>query len=260
MPGGGEIQSPPLPRMGTIPTGGLTDPLLTLERKDIFLVSDLAGVLYGLFTGMSQLTLVAILLVPFTWWVLWRTAFGLRLRSCGEHPVAAESLGVNVYYYKYVAVTISGMLSGLGGAFLAIVMNNQYRDGQTAGRGFIGLAAMIFGNWRPGGLAGGAGLFGYMDAMRLRGGSAAVHALLLAFAIGLAVFAIWLYVRGSRAAAIASAVAAIGIFLAYAYTDTVPQQFLYFAPHITTLIVLAMFSQHLRMPAADGQPYRRGEE
>ncbi|HKE51708.1 MAG TPA: ABC transporter permease [Actinomycetes bacterium] len=260
MPGGGEIQSPPLPRMGTIPTGGLTDPLLTLERKDIFLVSDLAGVLYGLLTNMSQLTLVAILLVPFTWWVLWRTAFGLRLRSCGEHPVAAESLGVNVYYYKYVAVIISGGLSGLGGAFLAIVMNNQYRDGQTAGRGFIGLAAMIFGNWRPAGLAGGAGLFGYMDAMRLRGGSEAVHALLLAFAIGLAIFAIWRLYKGSRTAAIASGVAAIGIYLIYANTDTVPQQFLYFAPHITTLIVLAMFSQRLRMPAADGKPYRRGEE
>ncbi|MCI0690070.1 MAG: ABC transporter permease [Sporichthyaceae bacterium] len=260
MPGGGEIQSPPTPRMGNVPVGGATDWLLDLERENIFFVSDLAGVLYGLTTNMSQLTLLAIALVPLSWWVLWRTAFGLRLRSVGEHPVAAESLGVNVYFYKYVAVVVSGALAGLGGAFLALVLNNQYRDGQTAGRGFIGLAAMIFGNWRPGGLAAGAGLFGYMDAMQLRGGSVAVHALLLAFAIGLAVAAIWQFTRGRRAAAIAAGVAAIALYLLYRFTDTVPEQFLYFAPHITTLIVLALFSQRLRMPAADGRPYRRGEE
>ena len=111
--------------------------------------------------------------------MLWRTAFGLRLRSCGENPVAAESLGVNVYQYKYIAVIISGALAGLGGAFLAIVAAGIYREGQTGGRGFIGLAAMIFGNWRPGGLAAGAGLFGYTDALQLRSGAEAVHALLL---------------------------------------------------------------------------------
>ena len=108
--------------------------------------------------------------------MLWRTAFGLRLRSCGESPVAAETLGVNVYRYKFLAVLISGGLAGLGGASSSSSPRNLYREGQTGGRGFIGLAAMIFGNWRPGGLAGGAALFGYTDAVQLRGGGDAVHA------------------------------------------------------------------------------------
>ena len=124
--------------------------------------------------------LVAVLLFVGTFFVLWRTSFGLRLRSCGESPVAAESLGVNVYRYKYMAVLVSGGLAGLGGAFLAMVASHIYHDGQTGGRGYIGLAAMIFGNWRPGGLPMGAGLFGYTDALQLRSGGPSVHALLLA--------------------------------------------------------------------------------
>ena len=118
-----------------------------------------------------------------TYFLLWRTTFGLRLRSCGESPVAAESLGVNVYRMKYTAVIVSGGFAGLGGAFLALVAANIYREGQTGGRGYIGLAAMIFGNWRPGGLALGAGLFGYTDALQLRSGGESVHALLLLLAI-----------------------------------------------------------------------------
>src|SRR3546814_7729608 len=74
--------------------------------------------------------------------VLCRTWFGLRLRACGEDPIAAESLGVNVYRLKTIAVTISGALAGLGGAVLVLVFASIYREGQTAGRGFIGLAAM----------------------------------------------------------------------------------------------------------------------
>jgi len=152
---------------------------------------------------------------------------------------------------------VSGALAGLGGAFLAIVASNQYREGQTAGRGFIGLAAMIFGNWRPAGLAAGSGLFGYVEALRLRG--AGVHALLLAFALGLGVWAVWLLVRAHRMrTALITAVVAVLVLLVYLSTDTVPQEIAFFTPHLTTLIVLALFSQHLRMPAADGKPYRRG--
>ena len=89
------------------------------------------------------------LLIPATYLLLWRTAFGLRLRSCGENPAAADSLGVPVYRMKYIAVVISGALAGLGGVFLVFVAG-IYRENQTNGRGFIGLAALIFGNWRPG--------------------------------------------------------------------------------------------------------------
>ena len=80
--------------------------------------------------------------------------------------MAAESLGVNVLRYKFVAVLISGGLAGLGGCFLAMVASSSYRDGQTGDRGYIGLAAMIFGNWRPGGLLAGSGLFGYTETLR----------------------------------------------------------------------------------------------
>lgn len=259
--GGGATQSPTLPRMGTVPTPtALTDWLGDIERHHWFGISDVAGLLGGLLTDLSWFTVLAILLVPLTWWLLWRTAFGLRLRSCGEHPVAAESLGVNVYRYKYIAVVVSGALAGLGGAFLSIVSSGIYRDGQTAGRGFIGLAAMIFGNWRVGGLAGGAGLFGYTDALQLRGGGTAVHALLLALAIGILLWAGWVaYRRRPRAAAV-PAVIAILVYLLFLGTDTIPREFQSFTPHLTTLLVLALASQRLRMPAADGKPYRRGED
>ena len=114
-----------------------------------------------------------------SFWVLWQTRFGLRLRSCGENPVAAESLGVNVYLHKYIAVVISGAFAGMGGASLVLLRGGaDYLENQTNGRGYIGLAAMIFGNWRPGGLLGGAALFGYADGLQLAGGGEAVLALL----------------------------------------------------------------------------------
>jgi ABC-type uncharacterized transport system permease subunit len=206
------------------------------------------------------LTLIAVVLVPVTFVLLWRTAFGLRLRSCGEHPEAAESLGVNVYKYKYIAVVISGGFAGLGGAFLSIVAAGIYREGQTGGRGFIGLAAMIFGNWRPGGLAAGAGLFGYTDALQLRRGGESVHALLLFVALILAAVAIWYGFRGRWRAASFALLVALVVFLIFIPTDSVPGQFTSFAPHITTLLVLSISAQRLRMPKADGQPYRRGEQ
>jgi simple sugar transport system permease protein len=209
---------------------------------------------------VSLFTLLALVLVPISFFVLWRTAFGLRLRACGERPVAAESLGVNVYYYKYVAVLISGALAGLGGAFLSIVAAGIYREGQTGGRGFIGLAAMIFGNWRPGGLAGGALLFGYTDALQLRQGGTSVHALLLVVAMLLAAVAVFQLVRQRRnRAALISGAFAVAVFAVFSVTDTVAEQFTSFTPHLTTLLVLSLASQRLRMPAADGLPYRKGQ-
>ncbi len=152
----------------SISIGPISDALGELEKSDIFFVSDLAGLLRALVTNLSLLVVLALLLFVATYFLLWRTAFGLRLRSCGESPAAAESLGVNVYRYKYIAVLTSGGLAGLGGAFLALVASSNYRDGQTGGRGYIGLAAMIFGNWRPGGLLMGSGLFGYTETLGLR--------------------------------------------------------------------------------------------
>ena len=257
--GGGESQSPPIADIREISLPGLREPLLDLQDKQIFLVSDLAGVIRGLVTGVSLATLLAILLVVGSYVVLWRTAFGLRLRSCGENPVAAESLGVNVYLMKYAAVIASGGFAGIGGAFLAVEAGNGYREGQTAGRGFIGLAAMIFGNWRPGGLAAGAGLFGYADALQLRSGGDSVHALLLLVGVLLVAAAIWLAVRRKPVAAVLCAGSGALFLVWFALTDVLPVQFTTMTPYVTTLLVLALASQRLRMPAADGLPYRKGQ-
>ncbi|MEU9241546.1 ABC transporter permease [Streptomyces shenzhenensis] len=257
--GGSSKQSPPIDSLGTFSVPGLSDWLDTLNGKHWFLVSDIAGLVGGLLTDLSPLTVIAVALVPITWWVLWRTAFGLRLRSCGENPVAAESLGVNVYKYKYIAVIISGGFAGLGGAFLSIVASNVYLDGQTAGRGYIGLAAMIFGNWMPGGLALGAGLFGYTDSLNLRGGTVNVHALILLIAILLVFGAAYLAWRRKYVPAVITIVISVLMFVWYAATNEVPRQLVTATPYIVTLLVLSLSAQSLRMPKADGLPYRKGQ-
>jgi simple sugar transport system permease protein len=256
--GGGATQSPQVGQISTISVPGVDSLLGPLEDKHWFLLSDIAGILRGLLTDVSPVTVLALLMVPLTWFLLWRTSFGLRLRSCGESPVSAESLGVNVYRMKTIAVLVSGGLAGLAGGFLSLVASSIYREGQTAGRGFIGLAAMIFGNWRPVGTLGGAALFGYTDTLQLRQDSS-IHALLLFVTLALAAYAIFMFVRHRTVPAAVAAVAA-GLFLVWFTTSTaVDPQFTGMAPYITTLLVLALFSQRLRPPAADGIPYRRGE-
>ncbi|MQA85389.1 MAG: ABC transporter permease [Streptosporangiales bacterium] len=257
--GGGASQSPPLPGFGSVGVPGVGAPLARLEQTHWFLLADLAGIVRGLTTGLSVLTLIALLLVPLSYVILWRTSLGLRLRSVGENPVAAESLGVPVYTMKYLAVVISGALAGLGGVFLAMVASSAYQEGQTGGRGYIGLAAMIFGNWRPGGLAAGAGLFGFADALQLRGNIDAVHALLLVVAAGLGVLAVVAAMRRRPVAAVLSAVFAAALFAWFFASDTVPRQIVSYTPHITTLLVLSLATQRLRPPAADGLRYRKGE-
>jgi len=255
--GGGPTQSPHVPTFQalTLPGDGF---LGKLEQHHWFIVSDVAGVLHGIATSLTPFTIVVLLLFPLSWFVLWRTAFGLRLRSCGENPDEAESLGVRVYTMKYVAVVVSGALAGLGGAFL-VDAAGIYREGQTGGRGFIGLAAMIFGNWRPGGLLAGAGLFGYTDALQARQGSTSVHALLLLIAIALLLPAGYLIWRRRAAPAVAAVLAAAVFFVWYAFSDDIPIEFVPATPYIITLLVLAFAAQRLRMPAADGIPWRRGQ-
>ncbi|MFC3995392.1 ABC transporter permease [Nocardiopsis sediminis] len=258
IPGAGASQSPPLPEFPRVGLPFVADLLAPVRDSGWFLVSDLASLITGATTGMSVVTLLAILLVPATFWVLWRTPFGLRLRSCGENPDAAESLGVPVYTYKYVAVLLSGGFAGLGGVFLAMVASSIYQEGQTGGRGYIGLAAMIFGNWRPGGLAMGAGLFGYTDALQVRGGGAAVHSLLLLIGVALLAAAGWLLYRRAVRNAVIAAVVAVGLLAWYTFTDTLPGQLVTYSPHIATLLVLALASQRLRAPAAVGRQWRKG--
>ena len=233
------------------------DLLSAIAEKHWFFISDLAAILRGLTGDLSYVTLIAIIFVPLSVFVLWKTSFGLRLRSAGEAPTAAESLGVNVYAMKYAGVMISGALAGLGGGFLAIVAANHYQENQVAGRGYIGLAALLFGNYRPGGILMGAGLFGFADALQLRD-SASIHALILLVVIIL----LFLVVRDLRKGKLRKAALTLGFaglslwyFLA---VDELPGQLVTMTPYITTLLVMAVASQRLRMPAADGIPYRRG--
>lgn len=258
VPGGGATQSPGIDDLPAITIAAISDPLGDLEGRNWFVVSDVAALLRALVTDLSVLTLIALSLFVLTYWVLWRTSFGLRLRSCGESPAAAESLGINVIRYKLVAVIASGAFAGLAGGFLAMVASSSFRDGQTGGRGYIGLAAMIFGNWRPGGLLAGAGLFGYTDTLRLRGGGETIHGLLLLVAVLLVLVAIWQLRRGHRIAATVSGVLGVLIGVWFFLSESVPDDLTGMTPYVTTLLVLALASQRLRMPAADGKPYRKG--
>jgi simple sugar transport system permease protein len=254
---GGVKQLVGLERPPSFTVPGLSQWSSDLAAKHWFVVSDLAAAVAALTTGMSWVTVLVFALVVVSALVLWRTTFGLRLRSCGENPQAAESLGVNVVRHKYVAVLVSGALAGIGGGYLALVASSGFVTGQTNGRGYIGLAAMIFGNWRPTGILAGAGMFGYTDSLPLRATST-IHALLLLVAIGLFAFAVLRLVRGRRVSAVVLAVFG-GLFLLwFLLTDEVPRDFTSMTPYIATLLVLAFASQRLRMPAADGQVYRKG--
>jgi ABC-type uncharacterized transport system permease subunit len=256
--GGGPTQSPSIPQFAKLKLPGADSFFSKIERHHWFVVSDLAGLLRGLTTTLTPFTILMILLFPLSWFVLWRTAFGLRLRSCGENPSAAETLGVPVYRMKFIAVIVSGMLAGLAGAFLADFAG-IYREGQTGGRGFIGIAALIFGNWFPAGLAAGSALFGYTDAVQLRQGAPTVHVLLLLVALLLAAMGLYALWQRRFRSAIWALVAGALVYVWYAVTNDVPTEFVPYTPHMITLLVLALASQRLRVPAADGIPWRKGQ-
>ena len=154
----------------------------SIENLDIFLISDFAGFILGFLSNISYLTIFALAIVPFSLIILCHTPIGLQMRSVGEYPTGSESLGVNVYLMKYIGVTISGALSGLAGAYLVVGGTGIYLEGQTGGRGFIGLASMLFGNYKPFGILMGSGLFGFADALQLRSPQA-VHGLLIVISI-----------------------------------------------------------------------------
>ncbi|KQT94190.1 ABC transporter permease [Marmoricola sp. Leaf446] len=258
LPGGGPTQSPPLPAVPRIDVPFLAEPAKALADRGWFVLSDLAGLAEVFTRNLSLLHVVGLLLLPASYWLLWRTRFGLRLRSVGEAPAAAESLGVDVIRYKIVAVLVSGALAGLGGAMIAMVSSSGFQVGMSSGIGYIGLAAMIFGNWRPTGLLVGALLFGYTQALPFRDGPETVHALLLLVGVLLVVVAVVQVVRRKGRTAVWLGVFAVAFLAWFASTDVVPSDFTRMSPYVTTLLVLALASQRLRMPAADGVIYRKG--
>lgn len=157
--------------------------------------------------------------------ILYKTKFGLRLRSCGENPQAADSLGINVYHMRYAGTTISGALAGMGGFVYALTTANCSADGNVAGFGFLALAVMIFGNWKPLNIAGASLLFGLFKCIAAAYSS--------------------LDINGD------------GVYL---LADLGLSTHLYrMLPYIITLVVLAFTSKGSRAPKAEGIPYDKGK-
>jgi ABC-type uncharacterized transport system permease subunit len=163
------------------------------------------------FNQSSLIYLLWVMLV-LTRVIMNNTRWGLRVRSVGEHPRAADTLGINVFRTRYISVLISGAIAGLAGAYMSIGSAGRFSEGMTAGKGFLGLAAMIFGNWNPGGAYFGALIFGFFDSWQEK-----------------------------------LSILQVGI----------PVELLGMAPYLATMIVLAGFVGRSRMPAADGQPYKK---
>jgi general nucleoside transport system permease protein len=129
----------------------------------------LVGPIYRyLISGHNILVYLALLAVPASWWVLYRTRFGLRLRAVGENPAAVDTAGVSVVRLRYAAVLIAGVLCGIAGAYLSTGMSAGFIRDMTAGKGFIALAALIFAKWRPWPALGACLLFGFLEAVSIR--------------------------------------------------------------------------------------------
>jgi ABC-type uncharacterized transport system permease subunit len=160
---------------------------------------------------------IAFLLVPITWYVLYKTPFGLRLRSVGENPEAADAAGVRVAPMRYWGVLLSGALAGIGGAYLSIGQSSLFTRNMTSGRGFIALAALIFGKWRP------------------------VQTMLACLLFGLTE-AITIQMQG---------------VVKLPSGEDIPVQFIHMVPYLLTIIVLAGFIGTSRPPKALGIAYQK---
>ena len=139
--------------------GGQTPPLEAGQRLWPLLLPE---------AGDNILVYAALLAVPLTWWIVERTRFGLRLRAVGEMPLAVDTAGISVPWLRYRAVLLCGLFAGLAGAYLSIAQNAGFVRDMTAGQGFIALAAIIFGKWRPFPAFGACLLFGLLDAVAIR--------------------------------------------------------------------------------------------
>ncbi|HUE82557.1 MAG TPA: ABC transporter permease [Pyrinomonadaceae bacterium] len=160
---------------------------------------------------------IAFSLVVLTWYVLYRTPFGLRLRSVGENPGAADAAGVNVARLRYSGVLLAGALAGIGGAYLSIGQSSLFTRNMTAGRGFIALAALIFGKWRPVQTMLACLLFGFTEAVSIQ-------------------------MQG---------------VVKLPSGEDIPVQFIQMVPYVLTIIVLAGFIGQSRPPQALGRPYQK---
>jgi len=142
---------------------------ITLPFAEALAPVPILGPIYAeLISGHSILVYVALAMVPLTWWVLFRTRFGLRLRAVGENPAAVDTAGISVIGLRFAAVAICGVLCGIAGAYLATALQAGFVKDMTAGRGYIALAALIFAKWRPWYALYACLLFGFLQAVALR--------------------------------------------------------------------------------------------
>ncbi|MCD7737395.1 MAG: ABC transporter permease [Lachnospiraceae bacterium] len=184
------------------------------------------GILGEIFINKVYLaTYICIILYIVLAILLYKTRFGLRLRSCGENPQAADSLGINVYRMRYAGTTISGALAGMGGFVYALTTANCTANGDVAGFGFLALAVMIFGNWKPGNIAGAALLFGLFKCIAASYASIDIN--------GDGIYML----------------AQIGL----------SSNFYRMLPYLITMVVLAFTSKKSRAPKAEGIPYDKGQ-
>jgi simple sugar transport system permease protein len=167
--------------------------------------------------SVSYASILAFLLVPICWYILYKTPFGLRLRATGENPEAADAAGVNVIRLRYVAVMISGLLAAAGGAYLSIGQSSLFTKQMTAGRGFIALAALILAKWKPVPVMIACLFFGFMEALTIQ-------------------------IQG---------------IVKLPSGEDIPVQFVEMIPYVLTIIVLAGFIGASRAPKALGIPYRK---
>ncbi len=228
------------------------------EDTHWFMISDTAGFMKGMTTAVTWDVVITIGLFFAISYLLWHTPLGLRLRFSGERPSAAASLGVSVHKMRYIGMAMSGALAGMGGAVL-VLFSNRYQENQVAGRGFLGLATMIFGNWMPAGTAAGAALFGYAQGITLRTNPAElVNALFLAAAIGLVLTAIYMGSRRSFVGASSIVVFSLVTFWAYFVVKEPNNQLVFVTPYVVTLIAVSVGAQRLRPPAEEGIPWFKG--
>ena len=228
------------------------------EETGWFIIADAAGLAKGLTTEVTWDVVLTIALFFGVSYLLWHMRLGLRLRFAGERPSAADSLGVSVHKMRWIGMAMSGAFAGMGGAVL-VLFANRYQENQVAGRGFLGLATMIFGNWMPAGTAIGAGLFGYAQGITLRTNPGdLVRTLLLAAAIGLILLVVWMAVQRDYAPAGTVAVFAVVALWAYFAAESPNNQLVFVTPYVVTLIAVSIGAQRLRPPAEEGIPWFKG--
>src|SRR5207248_2893825 len=208
---------------------------------------------WRIFTDVSIISLLAVVVVFVTRYVLYRTPFGLRLRAVGENPEAADAAGVAVNRMRYVGVIMSGALAGIGGAYLSIGQSSLFTRNMAAGRGFIALAALIFGKWRPVQTMLACLLFGFADALTIQLQGVPMSVTVLRVGIFLvSFFVLWFVMQlilkqRLNALAISLVLGVIVTVLMSRLTTAgidkieIPVQFIQMIPYVVTIVVLAGF-------------------